>query len=81
MVKLGAKSSLRFNLNIDNLFDANTATRIYSQRYQDNISPGDAILLTGDWMPPADATLDPRFGMAYSFMAPISGRLGVRLSF
>ena len=81
MVKLGAKSSLRFNLNIDNLFDANTATRIYSQRYQDNISPGDAVLLTGDWMPPADATLDPRFGMAYSFMAPISGRVGVRLSF
>jgi len=80
-IKLGRGTNLRFNVNIDNLFNARTATRIYTQRYMDNISPGDAVLLTGNWEPSADAPLDPRFGMPYSFMAPISGRLGMRLSF
>jgi hypothetical protein len=81
MVRIGKKSNLRFSLNIDNLFDARTATRVFSTKYRYNISPGDEVLLTGDWEPPADAVVDPRFGMAYSFMAPISGRFGVRFSF
>jgi hypothetical protein len=80
-MKLSQRSNLRFSLNVDNLFDARTATRIFTTKYRYNISPGDAALLSGDWEPPADAVLDPRFGMPYSFMAPISGRLGVRLSF
>jgi hypothetical protein len=79
-LKLGG-AGLKFNLNIDNLFDAQTARRIYSKRYRYLISPGDAALLSKDWMPAADEPLDPRFGMAYSFMAPISGRLGVRFVF
>jgi hypothetical protein len=80
-MRLGQKSSLRFSLNVDNLFNARTATRIFTTKYRYNISPGDEVLVTGDWAPPADAVLDPRFGMAYSFMAPISGRFGVRFSF
>jgi hypothetical protein len=81
MVKVGHGPNLRFSLNVDNLFNARTATRIFSSKYRYNISPGDAALLSGDWAPPADAVVDPRFGMAYSFMAPISGRFGVRFSF
>jgi Carboxypeptidase regulatory-like domain/TonB dependent receptor-like, beta-barrel len=80
-IKLGRSTNLRFNINIDNLFNARTATRIFSTKYRFNISPGDAVLLTGNWEPPADAVVDPRFGMPYSFTAPISGRLGMRLSF
>ena len=80
-LKLGQRTGLRFSLNIDNVFNARTAQRVYSVKYRYNISPGDAVLLTGQWEPPADAVLDPRFGMAYSFMAPISGRLGVRFVF
>jgi hypothetical protein len=34
-----------------------------------------------NWEPAADAVLDPRFGMGYNFLAPISGRLGVRFVF
>jgi hypothetical protein len=79
-LKLG-RAGLRFSLNIDNLFDVRTAQRIFSQKYRYNISPGDAALLAKDWMPDPDEPLDPRFGMAYSFMAPISGRLGVRFVF
>jgi hypothetical protein len=80
-VKIGGRKSLRFNANIDNLFNARTAQRIYSLKYRYNISPGDAALISTDWEPPADAVIDPRFGMRYSFLAPISGRLGMRFSF
>jgi hypothetical protein len=80
-MKLGARTRLKFNLNVDNLFNARTAQRVFSTKYRYNISPGDAVLLTGIWEPAADAVLDPRFGLPYSFMAPISGRLGVRLAF
>jgi len=80
-IKLGRASSLKFNINVDNLFDARTATRMYTTKYRYNISPGDAALLSGNWEPPASAVLDPRFGLPFSFMAPISGRLGVRFSF
>ncbi len=79
-LRLG-RVGLKFNLNIDNMFDAQTARRIFSTRYRYTISPGDAALLSMDWMPAPDEVVDPRFGMAYSFMAPISGRLGVRFVF
>jgi len=79
-LKLG-RAGLRFNLNIDNLTDARTAQRIFASKYRYTISPGDAALLSKTWQPAADEPLDPRFGMAYSFMAPISGRLGVRFVF
>jgi len=72
---------LKFSLNVDNLFDANTAQQIYAAKYRYNISPGDAALLAMNWEPAADAVLDPRFGMGYNFLAPISGRLGVRFVF
>ncbi len=80
-VRLGGRKAVRFNVNIDNIFNARTATRIYSNKYRYNISPGDAALLSTDWAPAPDEELDPRFGMAYGFMAPISGRLGVRFVF
>ncbi len=80
-VKLGGRKSLRFNLNVDNIFNGRTAQRIFSIKYRYNISPGDAALLSANWEPPADADIDPRFGKPYSFMAPISGRFGMRFSF
>jgi hypothetical protein len=80
-LKLGSRTAVKFNLNIDNLFDAKTAQRIFATKYRYNLSPGDAALLSTDWEPAADETLDPRFGMGYNFLAPISGRLGVRFVF
>jgi hypothetical protein len=80
-LNLGRRTGLRFSLNVDNLFNARTAQRVYTLKYRSNISPGDAALLSGDWEPPADALVDPRFGMPYSFMAPISGRFGIRFVF
>ncbi|MEN6559381.1 MAG: TonB-dependent receptor [Acidobacteriota bacterium] len=80
-VKLGGRKALSFNLNVDNLFNSRTATRIYSIKYRYNISPGDAALISTNWEPSPDEVVDPRFGMPYSFLAPISGRVGMRFSF
>ena len=79
-LKLG-RAGVKFNLNIDNVFDARTAQRIFPTKYRYTISPGDAALLSRDWLPAPDEVVDPRFGLPYSFMAPISGRLGVRFVF
>jgi hypothetical protein len=80
-LRLGGRMGLKFSLNVDNLFDAKTAQQIYSTKYRYNISPGDAALLAMNWEPAAGEVLDPRFGMGYNFLAPISGRLGVRFTF
>ncbi|HOW86687.1 MAG TPA: TonB-dependent receptor [Candidatus Aminicenantes bacterium] len=80
-ISLGGHRALSFNLNVDNVFNARTATRIYTTKYRYNISPGDAALISTDWEPSPDEVVDPRFGMKYGFLAPISGRLGMRFSF
>lgn len=80
-IQLGGSKGLKFSLNIDNLFNARTAQRIFATRYRYNISPGDAALLSGDWEPDPDEVLDPRFGMGFNFLPPISGRIGVRFVF
>ncbi len=80
-MKLGGRKGLKFSLNVDNLTDSRMAQRIYSIKYRYNISPGDAAIIAKDWMPAADEVVDPRFGMGYSFLPPISGRLGVRFVF
>ena len=80
-LKLGGHKALSFSLNVENLTDARTAQRIFSTKYRYNISPGDAAILAKDWMPAPDEVVDPRFGMGYNFLPPISGRLGVRFVF
>jgi hypothetical protein len=80
-LKLGGHKALSFSLNVENLTDARTAQRIFSTKYRYNISPGDAALLAMNWEPAADEVVDPRFGMGYNFLPPISGRLGVRFVF
>jgi hypothetical protein len=80
-LKLSGHKALSFSLNVENLTDARTAQRIFSMKYRYNISPGDAAILAKDWMPAPDEVVDPRFGMGYNFLPPISGRLGVRFVF
>jgi hypothetical protein len=80
-IRLGGRKAIKFNLNIDNLTDSRMAQRIFSTKYRYNISPGEAAIISTDWMPAPDEVVDPRFGMGYNFLAPISGRFGVRFEF
>ncbi len=80
-IRLGGRKAIKFSLNIDNLTDSHMAQRIFSTKYRYNISPGEAAIISTDWMPAPDEVVDPRFGMGYNFLAPISGRFGVRFEF
>ena len=80
-IRLGGRKAIKFSLNVDNLTDSHMAQRIFSTKYRYNISPGEAALISTDWMPAPDEVVDPRFGMGYNFLAPISGRFGVRFEF
>jgi hypothetical protein len=77
--------------NIDNVFNTDTARRIYSQRYLDSIMPsttnaadtlyGQRTLLTKNWVPDPDAALDPLYGKERDYYPPIQVRLGLKFSF
>jgi hypothetical protein len=80
-LKLGDRYAINFNVNVDNVFNADTAQWIYRKHYRFNVSPGDEILLTKNWNPAADETVDPRFQKEYQFYDPIAVRLGIKFMF
>jgi hypothetical protein len=82
-LRLG-KTTLNFNINIDNLFNIKTAYSIYDMRTYWNLRVSDEKLLSGDWdlddlkvgyIP------DPAFMMEADFYPPIAVRLGMKLIF
>jgi hypothetical protein len=79
-LKLG-KYGLQFSINVSNLFNTDTAQRIDNQVYIDNISPGEAALLTKTWEPAADAAKDILYKMPFRFYDPFQARLGVKFIF
>jgi hypothetical protein len=80
-LRFGDKYNINFNVNVDNVFNTDTAQWIYRKYYRYNVSPGDAVLLTKNWNPAADETLDPQYKMEYNFYNPISVRLGIKFMF
>lgn len=80
-LKLGGKYALQFNLNIDNLFNVDTAQRIWQIRTANMIEVTQEELLNNTWDLPADYVPDPRFEKEMWFYPPISVRLGVKFLF
>jgi hypothetical protein len=79
--KLGP-TRLQVNLNVDNIFNVSTATRIYSIYCQGADPVGDARIAQGRWdINDYNPVLDPRYNKEMSFYGPITARLGFRLSF
>jgi len=82
-LKLG-KTSLNFNINIDNLFNAGTATSFYQYRDLFGLNVWNDQILANNWdlgTPGVNLTPDPRFMKAMNFYPPIAARLGARFSF
>ncbi len=79
-LKLGRHSVL-LSANITNLFNSQSATTVFTQRYRYNITPGDAALVSTNWQPAADATLHPWFMKDQTFQAPLQARLGIKFVF
>ncbi|MFO7865191.1 MAG: TonB-dependent receptor [Candidatus Aminicenantes bacterium] len=91
--RLGGRSILQFNCNVDNLFDVSTARRIYSGMATDYITLTDELLAQGFTVDANNNTLtdangmvhtynpDPRFLKEYDFYGPISVRFGMKFIF
>jgi len=77
------KTSLAFNVNVDNVFNIATATGYYPMRNLYNLTVTEDMILSGDWQLDESVGYVPNnaFGMPGLFYPPISARLGVRFSF
>ncbi|HNT31706.1 MAG TPA: hypothetical protein PKN49_04780, partial [Candidatus Aminicenantes bacterium] len=79
--KLGSKYNLQLSVNLSNVFNVETATFISGNVYRTNITPGDDVLVKGNWTPNPAAKKDGYYLKASSFFAPMQARFGVKFSF
>jgi len=82
-LKLG-KTSLNFNINVDNVFNTGTATSFSQYRDLFGLNVLDNQYLANNWdlgTPLIYFTPDPQFMKAMNFYPPIAARLGARFSF
>jgi len=80
-IHIGSRYGVQFSVNLSNVFNVETATYINTNVYRDNITPGDAALLTSTWVPDPAAAKDGTFMMASTFFAPFQARFGMKFSF
>ena len=81
-IKIGGSRRLSVNINIDNLFNTDTAQRIYEIYNQGNAAVPETILTKGAWnIDDYKPRLDPRYKMAMDNYSPITARAGFKLAF
>jgi hypothetical protein len=80
-LKLG-KTTLNFNLNVDNVFDASTVIRYYQGRTLYQLQVSEDQVLSKDWeLETSGYVPDPRFKKDSRFYPPITARLGIKFIF
>ncbi len=79
--RLGGRNVLQFSVNLSNVFNVETPIYINTNVYRDNVTPGDAALLTKTWEPSPTAAKDGTFGLPGTFFAPFQARLGLKFMF
>ncbi len=79
-LKLG-KANLMFSVNIDNVFNFKIAQRITPLKHLGSLPITEAQILAANYEYPASAVPNPTFNMPFNYTAPISARLGLKLSF
>ena len=80
--KLGGRTKMQINLNVDNIFNVDTARRIYQIYNQGTVAVSDEVLVAGGWdINDYSPVLDPRFKKATDFYPPISAILGFKIMF
>ncbi len=77
------KAALAFNVNVDNAFNAATATALFPFRNLYNLAVTEDMILSGNWQLDDSVGYVPNnaFGMPGLFYPPIAARFGMRLSF
>ena len=82
-LRLG-RTTLNFNINIDNLFNIKTAQNIWDWRTYWDLNVSEEKLRSGNWDlddPEVGYIPDPAFMMKYDFYPPIAVRLGAKFIF
>ena len=79
-LKLG-KANLQFSVNVTNVLNLNTAQRVFQIRNQGQLAITGTDIISGNVNYPSDATPDPRYMQEFNFKAPLSARIGLKLSF
>ncbi len=81
-LRLG-RTSLAFNVNVDNAFNIGTTTAYFPYRNLYNLTVTEDQLLSGNWQLDESVGYVPNnaFRMSGLFYPPISARLGMRFSF
>ena len=80
-LKLG-KTTLNFNINVDNVFNVSTATGYWPTRTLYPLQVTEDQVLNKDWgLETSGYVPDPRFKKDFQFYPPITARLGIKLIF
>jgi Carboxypeptidase regulatory-like domain/TonB dependent receptor-like, beta-barrel len=81
-LRLG-KTTLAFNVNVDNVLNIATATAVFPWRNLTNLTVTEDMILSGNWQLDESVGYIPNnaFGMSGLFVPPISARLGLRIGF
>ncbi|MFO7732392.1 MAG: TonB-dependent receptor [Candidatus Aminicenantes bacterium] len=80
--KLGGKTRLQVNLNVDNLFNIDTAQRIYQIYNQGSVAVDEDVIAAGGWdINDYSPVLDPQFKKPTAFYGPLTARLGFKIAF
>jgi len=80
-LKLG-KTTLNFNLNVDNVFDSSTVIGYWQPRTLDQLQVSEDQVLSKDWeLETSGFVPDPRFRKDNQFYPPITARLGIKFIF
>jgi hypothetical protein len=77
------RTTLAFNVNVDNVFNIATATAVFPWRNLYNLTVTEDTILSGNWQLDESVGYVPNnmYRMAGMFYPPISARLGMRFSF
>lgn len=79
---LGGRARLQLNLNIDNLFNIQTAQRLYMKYNMGAVAVSDQTIADGGWdIDDYNPVKDPRFNQKMDFYGPLTARVGFRLMF
>lgn len=80
-LRIGDRYKIQFNVNVDNVWNADTARRLWPEYNVDQPYLTDDEILAGADYKQYCKQLDPRYGMDYDFLDATSVRLGLRLIF
>jgi len=81
-IKLGGKTKMQINLSVDNIFNTDTARRVYQIYNQGAVAVSDTVIAAGNWnIDDYSPVLDPRYKKNTDYYPPISAILGLKLMF